>query len=104
MLGMFLPVLATFVQDMLAASGNDSIFLALLFLIRDSYLWQDKIYKKVYAEAMAFSWTLGRPAQLLKRPEANGVNLFSTSRLNGGPLLESNPQQRLYLMAILGAI
>lgn len=71
---------------------------------RIPYLWQRKIYDKVYAEANAFSWTLGKPAQLLKRPEANGVNLFSTCRVNGGPILESNPQKKIYLMAILGLV
>ena len=71
---------------------------------RIPYLWQDKVYKQVYSEAMAFSWTLGKPSQLLERPEATGVNLFSTIRVNGGPVLKRNPKQKLYLMCILGLV
>ena len=71
---------------------------------RIPYLWQGKIYKKVYAEANAYKWALGRPSQLLERPEANGVNLFSTCRVNGGPVLERNPEKKLYLMGLLGLV
>ena len=68
---------------------------------RIPYLYHDRVYSRVYADAEAFKWTIGCPAILLKRPEANGVNLFATSRVNGGPQLEKNPRDDVYLMAIL---
>lgn len=70
--------------------------------VRIPYLWQDKVYSTLYSEANLYQWTVSKPCQLLKRPEANGVNLFSTSRINGGPVLEKNPQEKVYMMAILG--
>lgn len=68
---------------------------------RIPYLWHTKIYEKVYAEAQEYRWKVNKPTILLKRPEANGVNLFATCRVNGGPQLEKNPQETVYMMAIL---
>ncbi len=69
---------------------------------RIPYLWQKKTYDAVYAEAEYFRWTLEKPSTLIRRPEANGVNLFATCRVNGGPQLERNPRDIVYLMAMVG--
>ena len=68
---------------------------------RIPYLYHDRVYTQIYADAERFRWTLGCPTILLRRPEANGVNLFATSRVNGGPQLEKNPQDDVYFMGIL---
>jgi len=68
---------------------------------RVPYLYHDRVYNRIYADAESFKWSLGRPAILYRRPEANGVNLFATSRVNGGPQPKKNPQDDVYLMAIL---
>ena len=69
---------------------------------RIPYLYNDKVYRQIYADAEAYRWVVGRPTILLRRPEANGVNLFATCRVNGGPQLEKNPRNDTYFMAILG--
>ena len=71
---------------------------------RIPYLYHDRVYNRIYADAEAFRWGLGKPAILLRRPEANGVNLFATSRVNGGPQPEKNPQVDAYFMAILAEV
>ncbi|KKN47911.1 hypothetical protein LCGC14_0658100 [marine sediment metagenome] len=69
---------------------------------RIPYLYNDKVYSQIYADAEAYRWGVSRPTILLRRPEANGVNLFATCRVNGGPQLERNPRNDVYFMAILG--
>lgn len=69
---------------------------------RIPYLWHTKVYNRVYARCQKFRWTIGQPTDLLKRPEANGVNLFATCRANGGPQLEKNPRDTVYMMAMVG--
>lgn len=68
---------------------------------RIPYLWHGKIYKEIYTVAEKFRWTVDKPTILLKRPEANGVNLFATCRVNGGPQLKKNPRDIVYLMAMV---
>lgn len=68
---------------------------------RIPYLWHGKVYDAVYADAERFRWYLKNPSVLIRRPEANGVNLFATCRVNGGPQLEKNPQDIVYLMAMV---
>ena len=69
---------------------------------RIPYLWHTKIYRTLYADAELFRWTLESPSILIMRPEANGVNLFATCRVNGGPQLEKNPRDIVYFLAIVG--
>ena len=71
---------------------------------RIPYLYNNRVYRQVYAEAKAFRWTMGKPTILLRRPEANGVNLFATSRVNGGPQCKKNPRDDAYFMAILAEV
>lgn len=68
---------------------------------RIPYLYNDRVYRQIYADAESYRWTLGKPTILLRRPEANGVNLFGTSRSNGGPQLQKNPVDDAHFMAIL---
>lgn len=67
---------------------------------RIPYLWQGKVKRELLAEANKFLWTFPGGV-ILERPEANGVNLFATCRLQGMEL-EKNPQKVVKVMMIIG--
>jgi hypothetical protein len=67
---------------------------------RIPYLWQGRVRKSLLAEANKFLWSFPRGV-ILEKPEANGVNCFSTCRLHGVKL-EKNPQKIVKIMMIIG--
>jgi hypothetical protein len=69
---------------------------------RISYLWQPKLEERVVAEANLFKWR--NPSirfDVLPRPEANEVNIFSTCKLHE-IYLEKNPQKIVYQVVMIG--
>lgn len=71
-------------------------------MCRNPRYWQKGLLKRLMLEAQEF--LLQNPisnALILKRPEANGVNLFSTCRIHGIKL-ERNPQKIVKKMVIIG--
>ena len=68
-------------------------------MCRNPRYWQKGVTNKILNEARAFLW--GFPEGfVLTRPEANGVNLFSTCRIHGIKL-ERNPQVIVKKMMII---
>ena len=70
-------------------------------MCRNPRYWQGKLMHNLIAEAKTLAWKVPDPV-ILKRPEANGVNLFSTCRLHG-IRLERNPHRIVKKMVIVGA-
>ncbi len=69
---------------------------------RIPYLWQPSLEKRVVAEANLFKWR--NPSirfDVLPRPEANEVNIFSTCAIHGVKL-ERNPQKTVYQVVMIG--
>lgn len=69
-------------------------------MCRNCRYWQNSLMKRIIAEAQAYLWKFPQGI-ILKRPEANGVNLFATCRLHGIKL-EVNPQKIVKKMVIIG--
>lgn len=67
---------------------------------RNPRYWQKGITKKLMAEAQDLLWTFPN-GRILKRPEANGINLFATCRAHG-IRLERNPQKVVRKMVLIG--
>lgn len=70
-------------------------------MCRNPRYWQKSFMKQILAEAQQFLWKFPQ-GMILVRPEANGVNLFSTCRLHG-VRLERNPQKIVKKMVLIGA-
>ncbi len=69
---------------------------------RIPFLWQRSLEKRVIAEANLFKWN--NPTirfDVLPRPEANEVNIFSTCRIHGINL-QKNPIKTVYQVVMIG--
>lgn len=69
-------------------------------MCRNSRYWQKGFEKRILAEAQKFLWRFPQGV-ILTRPEANGVNLFSTCRLHN-IRLERNPRKIVKKMVLVG--
>lgn len=69
---------------------------------RIPYLYQDRVRKKLEAKTNSFRWGKPYSMEILMRPEANGVNLFATLRVNTGFQLERNPKEMVYFISMIG--
>jgi len=71
-------------------------------MCRNPRYWQRTLLKRLMLEAQEFLLRNPVPSPIiLQRPEANGVNLFSTCRLHG-IRLEVNPQKTVRKMVMIG--
>jgi len=69
-------------------------------MCRNARYWQKSLMNQIMREARLFVWQ--HPEyMILERPEANGVNLFSTCRIHGIKL-ERNPQKIVRKMVMVG--
>lgn len=69
---------------------------------RIPYLYQDRVRRRLEAKTQSYRWVRSFPMEILMRPEANGVNLFATLRVNSGFQLEKNPMEMVYFISMIG--
>ena len=69
-------------------------------MCRNSRYWQSTLRRSLMREAQQFLWQFPEGI-ILERPEANGVNLFSTCRIHGIKL-EKNPQKIVKKIVLIG--